>query len=163
MVLFGALARFDLAVGLSGRSNCRTAYWVLQLIMLKKVVLANRAASRDVHRSFNTSWFAKAVKKRGISDDELCQALAEIMLGQADDLGGGVWKKRLNKNMDRSIVIAKGGQYWIFVFLFQKSVRENIDDRETSGFRRLASQYARLTEIQLKALLKAQDPCGDLH
>jgi len=30
------------------------------------------------------------------------------MEGQAEDLGEGVFKKRLNKNMHRSIVLAKG-------------------------------------------------------
>lgn len=147
-------------------SSCCRPFRPLQLsigvlgatvIMPKKTVSANTAPLLVIHRSFKTSWFAKAARKRGISDDDLCEALAEVMLGQADDLGGGVWKKRLNKNMDRSIVVAKGGRYWIFVFLFQKSARENIDDRETSGFRLLASQYARLTETQLEVLVKSQD------
>lgn len=40
------------------------------------------------------------------------------MLGQCDDLGGGVYKKRLSKNLARSIILAKGGQYWIYAYLF---------------------------------------------
>ena len=42
------------------------------------------------------------------------------MRGQADDLGGGVFKKRLNDNMHRSIVLAKGGRHWVFAYLFAK-------------------------------------------
>jgi hypothetical protein len=46
---------------------------------------------------FKTAWFAKACKKARIPDDELCAAVRHVMLGQADDLGGGVFKKRLGK------------------------------------------------------------------
>ncbi len=42
------------------------------------------------------------------------------MLGQCDDLGGGVYKKRLGKNLYRSIVVAKGGNYWVYAHLFAK-------------------------------------------
>ena len=62
-------------------------------------------------RTFKTAWFAKAARKARISDSELCDAIREVMNGQADDLGGGVFKKRLNKNMYRSIILAKGGRY----------------------------------------------------
>jgi len=62
-------------------------------------------------RTFKTVWFAKAARKARISDSELCDAIREVMNGQADDLGGGVFKKRLNKNMYRSIILAKGGRY----------------------------------------------------
>ncbi|MET0505278.1 MAG: type II toxin-antitoxin system RelE/ParE family toxin, partial [Luteibacter sp.] len=50
-------------------------------------------------------------KKHRIDDVELRHAVREVMLGQADDLGGGVYKKRLNRNMHRSIVLAKGRRY----------------------------------------------------
>jgi len=43
------------------------------------------------------------------------------MIGQADDLGGGVYKKRLGKNLYRSIILAKGGQHWVYEFFFAKS------------------------------------------
>jgi hypothetical protein len=46
-------------------------------------------------RAFKTAWFNKAAKKARIGDDELVEAIREVMLGQADDLGGGVFKKRL--------------------------------------------------------------------
>jgi hypothetical protein len=48
-------------------------------------------------RAFNTAWFAKAARKAHIPDEELCAAIRQMMLGQADDLGGGVFKKRLRK------------------------------------------------------------------
>lgn len=65
------------------------------------------------------------------------------MLGQADDLGGGVWKKRLGRNLYRSIVLARGRRFWVYVYLFAKQNRANIDDDELRAFRTLADLYAR--------------------
>jgi len=63
-------------------------------------------------RVFKTAWFAKVAKKARISDKALSKAIGQVALGQADDLGGGVFKKRLNDNMHRSIVLAKAGEFW---------------------------------------------------
>ena len=76
------------------------------------------------------------------------------MNGQCDDLGGGVFKKRLNKNLHRSIILAKGGRFWVFVFLFAKKDRENIQDDELRDFRMLAKAYENLADKQLTQLLK---------
>ncbi|MGA2848617.1 MAG: type II toxin-antitoxin system RelE/ParE family toxin [Terracidiphilus sp.] len=80
--------------------------------------MASRAGKRE--RVFKTAWFAKAARKALIVDDELCSAIRQVMLGQADDLGGGVFKKRLGKNLYRSIIVAQGGQYWVYAYLFAK-------------------------------------------
>ena len=42
----------------------------------------------------------------------------QVMLGQADDLGGGMFKKRLSKNQYRSLILARGRQYWAYAYLF---------------------------------------------
>jgi hypothetical protein len=76
---------------------------------------------------------------------------------QADDLGGGVFKKRLNKNMHRSIILAKGGQYWIYEYLFAKKDRANIEDDELEDCRTLAKSYAALSERQIARLLLDED------
>lgn len=81
-------------------------------------------------RVFKTRWFSKAARKALIKDTELCEAIAEVLRGQADDLGGGVFKKRLNKNLRRSIILARGRKYWIYTYLFAKKDRENIEDDE---------------------------------
>ena len=47
-------------------------------------------------RIFKTAWFAKAAKKALITNEALCLAIQQVILGQIDDLGGGVFKKRLN-------------------------------------------------------------------
>lgn len=79
------------------------------------------------------------------------------MNGQADDLGGGVFKKRLNKNMHRAIILAKGGQNWMFEYLFAKKDRDNIDDDELAAFRSLAKEKAKLTARQLAELVQNGD------
>jgi hypothetical protein len=108
-------------------------------------------------RVFKTAWFSKAARKALIADEELCTAIRQVMLGQADDLGGGVFKKRLDKNRSRSIVLARGGRYWVYEYLFAKKDRANIEDRELTEFRRLARIYEKLAEQQVDELIRNHD------
>jgi len=105
-------------------------------------------------RTFKTAWFAKAAKKARIDDAELCRAIQQVMQGQAVDLGGGVFKKRLNENNHRSIILARGGFYWVYEFLFAKKDLDNIGDNELINFKRLAKAYEGLSESQINKLLK---------
>ena len=100
-------------------------------------------------RTFKTAWFAKAASKAKINDAALCRAIREVMKGQADDLGGGVFKKRLNDNRHRSIILAKGGQHWVYAYLFAKSDKANISPDELHEFRKLVGAYARMTATEL--------------
>jgi hypothetical protein len=104
-------------------------------------------------RVFKTTWFSKAAKKAHIRDDELCAAIRQVMLGQADDLGGGVFKKRLNDNMHRSIILAKAGNWWVFEYLFAKKDRDNIENDELVQLRALAKSYATLSAAQIEQLI----------
>lgn len=52
-------------------------------------------------RIFKTKWFAREASSHGIADDELYQAIQSALQGKVVDLGGGVYKKRLNKNRDQ--------------------------------------------------------------
>ena len=108
-------------------------------------------------RVFRTAWFSKAAKKAHIGDLELCSAVHQAMLGQADDLGGGVFKKRLGRNLYRSIVLARGGRFWVYVYLFAKKDRANIEDAELREFRALASLYARKTDSDVEKELKLKE------
>jgi len=113
----------------------------------------------DVYRSrvFKSAWFTKAAKKAKISDEILCKAIAQVIAGQADDLGGGVFKKRLNDNQYRSIILARGQDYWVYEYLFAKQDRANIRDDELKAFRLLAKGYATLTGKQVAALVADND------
>ncbi|ARO55312.1 addiction module toxin RelE [Methylorubrum zatmanii] len=117
----------------------------------------NADAGENVSRAFKTAVFARSGRKAGIRDAELCEALREVMAGQADDLGGGVFKKRLNKNMHRSMILAKGGRYWIYEYLFAKKDRDNIDDDELRDFKLLAKGYASLAKEQIDKLVSDKD------
>ncbi len=109
------------------------------------------------NRVFKTAWFAKVAKKAKISDRQLCTAIKQVMEGKADDLGSGVYKKRLNDNLHRSIVLTKSGKGWVFQYLFAKKDRDNIDVEELKQFRALAKAYAVLTDAQLKQLIEDEE------
>jgi hypothetical protein len=79
------------------------------------------------------------------------------MPGQADDLGGGVFKKRLNDNRHRSIIVAKGGRYWVYAFLFAKQDCANISPDEPVAFKRLAVAYAQMTASEVNTALRNND------
>jgi len=107
------------------------------------------SAALSLQRVFKTAWFSRASAKALISDAELCSAVRQVMLGQCDDLGGGVFKKRLSKNLARSIIVAKGGRYWDYVYLFAKKDKANIDKRDLADLRDLADVYARKSEAEI--------------
>ena len=86
-------------------------------------------------RVYKTALFSKAARKAHIADRELCEAIRQVMNGQAVDLGGGVFKKRLANNQLRSIILARGGDYWVYQFLFAKQDKANLNDEELSRFR----------------------------
>jgi hypothetical protein len=114
-------------------------------------------------RIFKTAWFAKAARKTRLGDKALRIAIEQVELGQADDLGGGVFKKRLNENRHRAIILAKAGEFWVFTYLFAKQDRANIEDDELAAFRKLAELYRKKTpsdlakELQSGALMEIVD------
>ena len=108
-------------------------------------------------RAFKSAWFAKAARKAKISDKELCKAIAQVMAGQADDLGGGVYKKRLSNNQYRSIILARAENFWIYEFLFAKQDKANLENFELRSFRKLAKVYQAMSVEDLA--LEIGDGC----
>ena len=102
---------------------------------------------------FKTKWFAREARSHAITDEELCRAILETEQGKADALGGGFFKKRLHKNRERAIILAKGGSNWFYTFLYAKQDMSNINSQELAGFRELAKHYAFLTKAQLTAMI----------
>lgn len=119
--------------------------------------MSKQAIKPNLDRVFKTAWFSKAAKKAHIPDSELREAITQVIQGLADDLGGGVFKKRLNGNMHRSIILAKGGRYWVYEYLFAKQDRSNIDEAELAEFRVIAKAYASLSDEQIERLLVNKD------
>ncbi len=111
----------------------------------------------SAQRVFKTKWFNKAAKAAGISDAELHNAARQLMQELGDDLGGNVWKKRLDQNRKRGIVLNRAGRCWFFVFLFAKSDRDNIDAPELAAFRKLASDFGRCAGADLDRLVELKE------
>eukprot|EP01133_Synstelium_polycarpum_P007115 gene7115-8270_t len=108
-------------------------------------------------RLFKTRNFANAASKAWICDSQLREAFSEMLGGQADNLGGGVWKKRLNQNRHRSIVLAKGRHYWVYQLLYAKQNQSNISQSELVWFRSLAKIYEGFSEAQIQQMLDLRD------
>ncbi len=104
-------------------------------------------------RTFKTAWFHKLARKAKISDAALCKAVKQFGLGQMVDLGGGVYKKRLDDNRQRAIILARTGHFWVYEFLFAKNHRDNISESELMVFRLLVKSYKGLTSSQVQQLL----------
>jgi hypothetical protein len=99
---------------------------------------------KDTARFFKTAWFAKAASKAHIDDDELCEAIREVLAGQCDDLGGGVFKKRLNRNKHRGILLSKSGLHWIYAYIFAKRTATTLMMRSPLDFANLRKNTASL-------------------
>lgn len=72
-------------------------------------------------------------------------------------MGGGVYKKRLNDNMHRSIILAKAGKHWIYAYLYAKKDRANITEDELVAFKKLAKDYGSANEQVLAVLLRDKE------
>jgi len=125
--------------------------------MTKKLLKPDTAKLAETDRTFKTAWFAKEARKAKIADEALCHAIRQVMQGQADDLGGGVYKKRLNDNMHRSIIVSKAGRHWIYAYLYAKKDRENIAPDELAAFKKLAKDYGSASDARIAALLNDEE------
>lgn len=106
------------------------------------------------------AWFSKTARKTRIKGDDLCSAIRQAVLGQASDLGGGVLKKRLNKNHASFHHCCQRRPVLGICLSFCKKDRANISEDELRSFRALAGLYARKTdadiakEVHLKELVE---------
>jgi hypothetical protein len=80
--------------------------------------------------------FAKWQRKEKISDRDLCDAVAEMEKGLVDaSLGGKVFKKRIARAGEgkssgfRTLVAAKSGSRYVFMYGFAKNEMDNIDSK----------------------------------
>lgn len=112
---------------------------------------------RRASRVFKTRWFAKAARVAEISDGDLCKAAKELNDGHGDDLGGHVWKKRLDRNRKRGILVNKIGDFWVFVYLFAKNDRANIDECELRDFKKLARDFGKTNGTDVENMLALRE------
>ncbi len=102
------------------------------------------------------------MRKTGLSDAALCEAVSEMEQGLIDaDLGGYVVKKRValqgrgKRGGARTIVATKRGDRWFFLYGFGKNERANIDRDELRFFQEVAKELLGLDEVQITAALSA--------
>lgn len=79
-------------------------------------------------RVFKTKHFSRWMRKTELTDQALCEAVAEMSRGLIDaDLGGGVVKKRVGlagrgkRGGARTLVATNKGARWFFVFGLRKA------------------------------------------
>ena len=113
-------------------------------------------------RVFKTKLFAKLARNLALADTALCTAVREMVAGLVDaNLGGGVLKKRIagrgkgKSGGFRSIVATNFGGRWVFMYVFGKGDRDNIDAKELAAFRKVAGVYAAADAEAINAALAA--------
>jgi len=111
------------------------------------------------------------MRKTELSDKALCKAVTEMDQGLIDaDLGGGVVKKRValpghgKRGSIRTLVATRRGDYWFFLYGFEKNERSNISNEELEGLQEIAQQLLARTSAELDAAVQAgslQEICHD--
>jgi len=77
------------------------------------------------------------------------------------DLGGGVIKQRVARTGGgksggyRTITLYRKADIAFFVYGFSKSDRENVTRQELQGFKKLAGEMLKMTEMDIERLIKA--------
>lgn len=122
-------------------------------------------------RVFKTRYFCRWMRKTGLTDRVLCNAVREMALGMIDaDLGGGVVKKRVGlagrgkRGGARVLVATNKGNRWFFIFGFEKNERANVADDELDALQDIAAQLLARNTRQLDEAVKdgaLQEICND--
>ncbi len=102
------------------------------------------------------------MKKAGVVDDALRQAISEMAQGLIDaDLGGNVVKKRIalpgrgKRGGARTIVATNLGDRWFFLYGFSKNERANIDKDELKLFQEVAKDLLGFNDLQIAKALSS--------
>lgn len=106
--------------------------------------------------ALKTRHFHRWVRKAGLTDKALSDAVIEMVNGLIDaDLGGGIVKKRValpghgKRGSTRTLLATNRDDRWIFVFGFEKNERGNISDRELEALKLLAGDLLSLSAEQV--------------
>ena len=111
---------------------------------------------------FRTRTFTRWVRKTGLTDEMLCQAVSEMMQGLVDgNLGGNLLKKRIGlsgrgkRGGGRTIVVTNRRDRWVFLYGFEKNERANISKDEIKALRELAGQYLAFDDKQIELAVRS--------
>ena len=105
--------------------------------------------------------FAKWMRKMGLHDNNLKEAVAEIANGLIDaDLGQGVLKKRIalpgrgKSGGARTIIAFRMDHRTIFIYGFAKNDKDNISKSDEEQLKQYAKTLLGFTEQQIKNAIK---------
>ena len=114
-------------------------------------------------RIFKTRHFTKWMRKSGLNDDLLVQAVTEMQQGLIDaNLGSGLFKKRIGiagrgkRGGVRTLVATNKDDRWFFVYGFEKNVVDNISSKAVAGLQDLASDLLSLDDSQLNVAVEKE-------
>jgi hypothetical protein len=103
--------------------------------------------------------FLREAKSDGITDEDCREAIRKAEKGLVDaDLGGGLIKQRIPRGSlgaargSRAIVFYRRGKIAVFLHIFPKSKKANLNKSELAMYSRAAQELAKLTEDELSAL-----------
>jgi hypothetical protein len=115
-------------------------------------------------RVFATRWFVRFVRKEGISDARLCEAIARAGQGSIDaNLGGNLIKQRVARagggrsSGYRTVIAYRAAQRSVFLYGFAKNERDNIEAREIDELKRLAQVFLNLSDSEIGKTLNANE------
>jgi hypothetical protein len=110
-------------------------------------------------RVLKTRTFCRWLRKTELQDAMLLKAVEEMENGLVDaDLGGGVVKKRIalsgrgKSGGARTLIATNRADRWIFIYGFEKSMRDNISHAERIFLQGIAQDLLGCSE---KTLLNA--------
>jgi hypothetical protein len=102
------------------------------------------------------------MRKAGLSDAVLCEAVSEMSQGLIDaDLGGGVVKQRValpgrgKSGGARTLVATNWEDRWFFLYGFAEGDRDNVKADELEALRSLAADLLKLSPNDLDAWVEA--------
>jgi hypothetical protein len=110
-------------------------------------------------RAFKTRYFARWMRKSGLSESALRLALKEMQAGLVDaDLGGGLFKKRValpgrgRRGGARTVIVSNLRDRYFFVLGFAKNEQENIAEDELDALRRFGAELLARSGAELDQL-----------
>ncbi len=114
-------------------------------------------------KKLSTKWFRKWAKKSKIKDQDLLDAVDNLIKGLSTaDLGSNLFKIRVKREHSgkssgfRTIVVYKENEKAIFLYGFGKNEKDNISKTELLYFKKLGNDFLALDENQIKQLIEAK-------
>ncbi|MBF0203327.1 MAG: type II toxin-antitoxin system RelE/ParE family toxin [Desulfamplus sp.] len=108
-------------------------------------------------KKYKTRWFRKWSYKKSISDQTLLDGIKSFESGIGNiSLGSGLYKLRLagqgkgKSGGYRTFLVYKKDHVAIYIYGFNKNERENISDRESQLYRRLAETFLNLSIVDFE-------------